>query len=474
LTTDSRAAVETTGPSGPVLFWLAAALLVFAPLVRGGNRPAPLFALEMAALATLAWVAWARGTRLRAGQAPAALRIATALVFLMVVVQMVPLPPALWASLPGHKPYVATLAAAGIEPAWRPASIHPLATQYAALATLPCVAIFVLVQEMDRQGVRRLVTVFIAFAIAEAALGVLQMGAGPTSLLQLGNPWGLGSATGTYVNKNHFAGFLAMALPLVLAYWSLHILPRVDDRGEPLRLHPRSGDARIAWRIALSMALVVALAALLFTRSRAGIGTGILALAAAAMALFWRNATMQARGVLAAIAILGAMLAAYVGLTPMLERFSPEEVALGAGGRARLSAAALRASLDFMPLGSGLGTFADVFRRYQADGLPGFIDHAHNDYAEALLELGIAGAAAIVLALAAYAMRWRELRPHRSLRSLAYFQVAAGFGMLAAIVHAAFDFNFHIPGNAVVFSFLAAVFFYDSRREHATPDADPA
>jgi len=332
----------------------------------------------------------------------------------------------------------------------------------------------VLVQELDRHDVRRLITVFIAFTIAEAALGVLQMGAGPKSVLQLGNPWGLGSATGTYVNKNHFAGFLAMALPLVLAYWSLHILPRVDDRGEPLRLHPRSGDARVAWRIALSMALVIALAALLFTRSRAGIGTGVLALGAAAMALFWRNASLQARGLLAAVAVLGAMLAAYVGLTPMLERFSPEEIALGAGGRARLSAAALRASLDFMPLGSGLGTFADVFRRYQTDGLPGFIDHAHNDYAEALLELGVAGGVAIALALAAYAMRWRDLRPHRSLRSLAYFQVAAGFGMLAAIVHAAFDFNFHIPGNAVTFSFLAAVFFYDSRREHATPDADPA
>jgi O-antigen ligase len=473
LTTDSSAAVETTGPEGPVLFWFAAIVLAFAPLVRGGNRPVPLFILELVGLAALAWLAWSRGSRLRARHAPLALRLAAAAVVGVVIVQLVPLPPGLWAALPGHEPYVATLAAGGVEPAWRPATIHPLATQYAALAMLPGIALFVVVLELDRQAVRRLITLFIAFAIAEAALGVLQMGAGAKSLLQLGNPWGYGSATGTYVNKNHFAGFLAMALPLVLAYWSLHILPRVDDHGMPIRLHPRSADARVAWRIGLSMALVLAIAALLFTRSRAGIGTGILALGGAAVALFWRNASLQARVMLAVVAVLGALLSAYVGLTPMLERFSPEEVALGADGRARLSAAALRASLDFMPLGSGLGTFADVFHRYQVDGLPGFIDHAHNDYAEAFLELGAAGGIAILLALAAYAMRWRQLRPHRSLRSLAYFQVAAGFGMLAAIAHAAFDFNFHIPGNAVVFSFLAAVFFHD-RREAATRDADRA
>src|SRR5207237_222148 len=106
-------------------------------------------------------------------------------------------------------------------------------------------------------------------------------------------------------------------------YWSLHILARVDERGVPLRLHPRSADARVAWRISLSMALVLAIAALLFTRSRAGIGTGILALAGTALALFWRNATVQARTMLVAVAIGGTLLAAYVGLTPLLERFSP-------------------------------------------------------------------------------------------------------------------------------------------------------
>src|SRR5207237_7978310 len=69
LSGDSSAPVETTGPEGPVLFWLAAILLLFAPLVRGGNRPLPLFVLELTGLAALAWVAWSRGRRLRARHA---------------------------------------------------------------------------------------------------------------------------------------------------------------------------------------------------------------------------------------------------------------------------------------------------------------------------------------------------------------------------------------------------------------------
>jgi len=125
----------------------------------------------------------------------------------------------------------------------------------------------------------------------------------------------------------------------------------------------------------------------------------------------------------------------------------------------------VRAGLDFLPFGSGLGTFADVFRRYQVEGLPGFVDHAHNDYAELFLELGVAGLAAAALLLIAYAARWAQLLRGWPLRSLGYLQVGAGLGMMAMLIHGAFDFNFHIPANALYFSFLAGVFFFTPRED---------
>jgi len=150
-----------------------------------------------------------------------------------------------------------------------------------------------------------------------------------------------------------------------------------------------------------------------------------------------------------------------VGLTPILERFAPDELSLSYEGRARIAVATMRAGLEFLPLGSGLGTFADVFRRYQDEGITGFIDHAHNDYAEAFLELGVAGLAIVAVLLLAYAVRWGALLRRGGSRSLGFLQASAGLSMAALAIHGGFDFNFHIPANAIYFSFLSAVFFYE-------------
>jgi O-antigen ligase len=256
---------------------------------------------------------------------------------------------------------------------------------------------------------------------------------------------------------------MAMALPILLAIWANETLPARDARGERLRPHPRHADARLARRILWSLAVALALAALLFSRSRAGIGTGLAAFGAAGLALVWGASTPQVRIALAAVAATALLLAAYAGLTPIVERFTPDDLSLGYEGRLRLGGATLRAGLDFLPMGSGLGTFADVFQRYQAEVFPGFIDHAHNDYAEAFLELGVAGIAAIALALVAYLARFRALVSRGAERNSASLQVAAGFSLAAFAVHAAFDFNAHIPANAIYFAFLAGAFFHEPR-----------
>ena len=431
--------------------------------------------LEMAGLLGLAAIAWSRNRNARGGRLPPTLWWGIAILVLEPIVQMIPLPMAWWAILPGHEAYSQALEIAGASSssAMRAMSLHARATEYAWLALIPCLAIFFLAQRLDRKQLRRLVALFVVVASCEATLGLLQVGSGPGSPLHLGNPYGGGSATGTYINKNHFAALMAMALPMLLALWAIEILPMRDHHGEAVRSHPRNADVKLAVRILLSILLVLVLAALLFTRSRAGIGSGLFVFALAGVLLFWNAASLQTRIVLVLVALAALLLAAYVGLTPILDKFAPEELSLSYEGRMRIAMATVRAGLDFLPFGSGLGTFADVFRRYQTGHLTGFIDHAHNDYAEAFLELGVVGLAAIALLGLAYVMRWRELAGRRLARSLQYFQVAAGLGMLAAIVHAAFDFNFHIPANAIYFSFLAGVFFYDADSAGAvTPAAD--
>ena len=464
---------DRTGPAGPVLFGAACFLLLSAPLVRGGDRPLPLMALEIAALAILVLLAVGGRAGEMSAQLPAALRLAVGLLLVYPLLQLVPIPMAWWATLPGHALYAQVLDLAGDSAATRALSIHPAATEYAWLALLPCVAVFGAVQAFDRQRLRRLAVFFVLVCATEALLGILQAGAPPGSMLHLGNRFSGGAATGTYVNKNHFAALMAMALPIMLQRWAIEMLPTVNARGEVVKPHPRGADKRLALRIVLSASIVLALLALLLTRSRAGIGSGLAVFALAALSIVGYAGTSGTRVVLGLVGACAMALAAYVGLTPILERFAPTELSSEFGGRLQLTVTTVRAALDFLPFGSGLGTFGDVFRAYQADGrLIGFIDHAHNDYAEAFLELGVIGLAVIALAALAYAMRWRQVL-HERRQSLGYLRLAAGLSVLAVIVHSAFDFNLHIPANAIYFSFLAGIFF-SPRRPSSTPAAAPA
>jgi len=463
--THDAAERHDTGPHGPVLFTLTAAIVVFAPLVRGGNRPLPLAVLEITGLALLVFLAWTR-SKLLTGL-PSPLRWGVALLVLVPLLQLLPVPMAWWALLPGHAPFAQVLEIAGEGSGWRAISIHPAATQYSWLVMIPCLAVFLAVRQLDRARMRRIAMLFAGVACLEAVLGVLQAGSSPGSAFHLGNPYGGNGATGTYINRNHFAGLIEMALPMLLALWAVEMLPVVTHRGEVLREHPRNADMKFAMRGLFSVLTISLLLALLLSRSRAGISAGMLVFGIAIVTLVWKAATVQVKAVLAIVAAGALILAASVGLTPVLDRFAPDEVAANAGGRWALTIDSLHAALALMPLGSGLGTFADVFRRYQGGAIIGFADHAHNDYAELLVELGIAGLAVIVLLGVAYAWRWRSVMRNKRSRRTRFLQIAAGLGMLALAIHGLFDFNFHIPANAIYFSLLAGIFFFTPAEDRA-------
>lgn len=466
-------------PANRVPFFILCFLLVFAPLLSGGNRPQPLLLLELAGIAGIAALAWQGFFRVSIGSLPAGLRWGVGLLVCVPLLQLVPLPAGWWSELPGHGPYFRALefAGEGAAQAMRPLSIHPRATQYSWLVMLPCLAAFLLTLAQSRLEVKKLVVVFVAVGLCEAILGVLQLGAAAGSPLYLGNTFGGGAATGTYINKNHFAALMAMALPMAVALWFLEAMPAHRWHHGSLRPHPATSDRRVAVRILLSVLVLFLLVALMFSLSRAGIGSGLLAFGLAAFALIWKAATLPSRIAFGFAGLCALALATFIGLTPIVERIAPDQLALGYEGRLRIAAASVRAALDFLPFGSGLGTFADVFKRYQIEGMASFFDHAHNDYAELFLETGVAGIAIVVLLGGAYVMRWGQLASGWRRHSLGYLQVAAGLGMLAMLVHAFADFNFHIPANAIYFSFLAGVFFFSPHREErdlTPPSAAPS
>ena len=91
--------------------------------------------------------------------------------------------------------------------------------------------------------------------------------------------------------------------------------------------------------------------------------------------------------------------------------------------------------------------------------MAGLVDYAHNDYAQAFLELGLAAPIIGALLLAAYGMRMVELLRRKGRRSFTLLQLAAGIGLLPMILHSLFDFGMHMPAVAMWFATLAGVMF---------------
>ncbi|RUQ36517.1 MAG: hypothetical protein EKK71_08220 [Candidatus Competibacteraceae bacterium] len=139
---------------------------------------------------------------------------------------------------------------------------------------------------------------------------------------------------------------------------------------------------------------------------------------------------------------------------------------------------------EFFPLGSGPGTYQSVMRRFHpADLLGVTINHAHNDYLEWLLELGLAAAILLAIGLLFYVRQWGRVWKRGEWAQFRFVQAGAGIALLLMLLHSLVDFNLRIPANAVFTAFLAAIFFHrppsdderrrPSRRQEAAGESKP-
>ena len=421
------------------------ALIFLAPLIRGGNRHLALLVLEWLALLVLLALAWTwlhpSTNTPRPAWERVCLWLLTSSPLWAGLLQLVPLPQAWWLALPGRADYAQALQAMGLAlPTHLPTSLTPDATWVSLLGALPLLACLALALSLPTPAWRWLLRLWVAVALLQAALGLAQLG--PFPQLQFGAVFQ--GVIGTFANRNHLGNFLVMTLPLVLvelqaAWWKA-------QRG-------RAGAAVWGW----GLALFVLLATVLAGGSRGAIGTAVLVLGAAALLMPGPAGVLaQARWRLAAFAGLLVLAVGAAG-TGWLGGFAGERLALDAGVRADIRRATWEAAQVFWPVGSGLGSYAAVFPRFQPPAITGFVEHAHSDYVQLLMECGLLFVAvalattALVLARAGQVAR-RAAR--QGLGSTERLTVACGLGLLALLLHAWVEFNLHIPANAMLGAFL--------------------
>ena len=445
-----------------MFFYLFVAIVLSAPLYKGGDRPLPLLLLEVTAVALLLMMAVVPRQPVTL---PKSLWIAVGGLLTYPLLQLFPLPESVWGALPGHAEYANVLQrfAADGRSAVRAISVIPSYTEYGWLAMMPALACFLAAMRLSPAHTARLLLIMAGFAGVESLLGLLQVGSG-ASIFYLQNDQAFGTATGTFINRNHLAALLAMTLPVIVGLLAFSMRPGRRRRHQ----HQRTGSGYFAQRTLLFGSAVLILACLLFTRSRAGIASALVGLACSAIVLVRARAasegtsrTRLATWLVAAMIAVAFGLAIIIAAAPLLEGIEPEALRLSTKDRIALFAGTVRAAIEFLPFGSGLSTFVDVFPRFQLEArFSGFADHAHNDYLQAFMELGLGAPLIIGLLVFAYGSRMRELLRREGGRSFTLLQLGAGVGMMPMMLHSVFDFALHMPANGIWFATLAGVLFH--------------
>ena len=452
----SPSQAQHTGLSGPVAFGGGLLLLALAPLIRGGNRYVALMGLEWLGLLVLWLLAVScflrRSLAVQVHDAAPLSQGEWVLILSPLwaaLLFLTPLPMALWAALPGHNLYLNAP-----DVGWRSLSLTPDATVVSLLAGIPVVAAFVLARTAQPALFRLLLPALVLMAFVQAVWGLLQ--AGPFKALYFGAEFA-GGLIGSFANSNHFASYIAMTLPLaVFMLWRAISSSRKSQR-------QRTPVAAVLW----SLVLLVLLAAVLASGSRTGAITALLVTLLTVLLLLGGMSGSSRRWyALGAGALLLAVLV-IVGVNSLMTRFDTGRLGNDASFRWQLMSSTWRAALAFWPTGSGPGAFAGVYPQFQPPGLRAFIEHAHSDYVQLLMELGV-----LFLALAGLTVwlvvrqgmaLWRQASIAKSRFGPVQLQLCCGLGLLAVLLHSWVDFNLRIPANAMMAACMLGAFLRPSQ-----------
>jgi O-antigen ligase len=381
----------------------------------------------------------------------------------LMALQLVPLPPSMWQSLPGRAPFAEALAMAGQPQPWRPLSIAPDLTLNSLAAMVVPIAALLGFAALDGHGRRRLLPLLIGLAVVSALLGLLQLTGGERSPFYLYELANRDSPVGLFSNRNHNAALMVMAFPMI-AVWAA-------TGPAPLRLR---GTRTIA-AAALGVFLVPMILAI---GSRAGLIFGALA-AATSWAIFVQQARIarELRGgmktILAGIgvvAVAGTLFAfAALQRASSLERLIGGEA--GSDWRSENFGKLARLAGDMMPLGSGFGTFDPLWRiREGHDDLSTFyLNHAHNDLIELAMTGGLAALLLLAAGLAWYLWRtWRALRPWLTAERHILFARLGALMLAILLVWSLVDYPLRTPSIAAVAA-IAAGWLGSGRRRDSSP-----
>ncbi len=446
------------------LQWTLGALLVFSPLAFGAVEVWSIATAQLLVLAMgVVWIA-RMISQGRMEFLQTSMNAPILLLLALILVQTIPLPLSAirYLSPAAYKVYGAVQSALDLRMGWRTISLDPISTREELLKVLSYAILFwvILNNVRRRRQIEQILGIFIASGFFLAVFGIMQnyswngkiywMREVPTGSLPFG----------PYVNRNHFAGYMEIVIPLTIGYLMAHSPLRTGAMNMRQRFLMWTSD-QTSKSVLLIFAAMFMAASLLLTTSRGGLVSFIGSMVFfAAMMRLKRTPRPKGSRLLLAVASLGLIAAVWVGGNSAflsVERLGRGIQEPSTEQRIVVWRDTLRMARDYVGFGSGLNTFEQVYPMYKSLPVQIVFQHAHNDYLQLLAEGGVVALCLVIWIIVAWyreaSLTWLE----REDPFATYMTLAGMASVFAMLIHSLTDFNLRIPANAFALVTVLAV-----------------
>lgn len=359
--------------------------------------------------------------------------------------QLVPLPPAVWPHLGGRADIVRGFALIGAPLPWLPIALWPSSTLSSLAALIPPLAIVILIVFAGSGCLRLVGWTVVGLAAVSFLLGFAQLASGPESSLYFYKNTNRDQLVGFFANSNHLATLGVVALPLLSALAGGEI---ARDRG----LSGKAGS----WAALGCLAGFITLGVV-----ADGSIAGMILLVPAVLGSFVLLRTEQrslALPVVASLLVVSAAIFIAIAVnSPLINNFGGTDFSTGAQSRAGIFARSYAAIRAYFPFGSGLGSFLLVYPGFAADSSASsfYVNHAHNDYLEFIMETGLAGCVLLILFMIWWLRQtffaWRDA----GIRARFARATSIASGLIMA--HSLADYPIRTTAIAVVFAACCSI-----------------
>jgi putative inorganic carbon (HCO3(-)) transporter len=317
---------------------------------------------------------------------------------------------------------------------------------------------------LTRQSAATLSATVMMLGVTLALVGIIQQATfngkvyGFWVLAQGGSPFG------PFINRNHFAGWMLMAIPLALGYLAAS-LARGKRETSTTRDFILWLSTKEASRITLTgFAIATMTLSLVLTFSRSGMIA--LPMAVAVTTVLWADRQQFARRrsvLLVACLLLFASAVGWAGFNEVFARFQTVDL-ISVNERPAIWADTVRIARDFWLTGTGLNTYG-ISTLYYQTAVPGLhLREAHNDYLQLAAEGGLLLGLPIFLAIACFGVEIAR-RFRADVGSIWWLRIGAVTGLIAIAIQSLVEFSLQMPGNAVLFAVVGAIAIHDGRRD---------